>query len=583
MISFLDVDLALKYVEVCYKHDRFTECLRVANRFKQPSALLYKAKCFFKRYRGALSTYEHEKQQNVQNYLSILKDAKATVSLLGTALDKRSIDYEGKQQLDIAMMDVIRGLNELYKVTHPHCMLCLQTDVSLQKSHVYPRSLLKLIADTTEEREGGKVFTMANALSPKWHYHYSSPKDVRFFMLCSKCEDVVNKGGENDFFQNFFSQLYDSNGPCQLMEDTTVAYGPWLYNFCIGLVFRCIAATTGIPEVVNKYEIYDLFLNCRKFLLSSEKLNEDALPSVYFFVNSIEVPQQYEHCCIQEALTSPGYCTIQTTDLSEGHHTRPLKGHYILVHCGIINVLIKFSPANEALLPCNWKINPQAGEYTVPAEINKDKYIPEGVWTAFEEISKSFYDHITKSLFRKKDKPPREIKSQSSEGVEYQHIKHSTWNLPESYLDSPKSNTVISMLPAGFEIDCISSEVVLPQGYSLLLHSTFVSATTDEANITLLIGIKENAKSIDLDKLVPFVVLCRLASIGAFFVGYSISFDKDIYQYSSLCETDLVHASDEIQRAEKDAKSFIINSLPNALREKGFVNLKSLMYNHIHK
>ena len=584
MIFFSDIDSALKYIKNCYNHNRFAECIHVANRFKEPSALLYKAKCLFKIYRRALNLYELEKQQNIQQYLSILKDAKAAVSMLGTALDKNSIDKEGKEQLDIAMVNVIRGLNELYKVIHPHCMLCLRTDVSLQKSHVYPKSLLKVIADTTEEREGGKVFTMANALSPKWHYHYSSPKDVRYYMLCSHCEDVVNKGGENDFFQAFFSQLYDRNGPCRPTKETTVAYGPWLYHFCISLVFRCIAAVTGIPELVNKHEIYNLFLKCRKFLLSSEEPCDDTLPSVYFFINPNEVPNKYEHCCLQEALTSPGFCTIQTTDLSEGLQIRPLKGHYIMAHCGIINVLLKFSPADEVSIPCNWEINPQGGEYTIPAEINKDKDIPEGIWTAFEQVSKSFYDHIMKSLFRKKDKPPDVKKSRNSTGVECQSPKQPAWStIPQSYLDNPESISVINMLPPGFEIDCFSGKVILPQGFILLIHSTFVSATSDEANITLLIGVKECAKAKNLDKLVPFVVLCRFASIGACFVGYSVNFEKDICHFSNLCETDLIQNSDEIQLAEKDAKIFVRDSLPAALKEKGFVNLKSLIYNHIHK
>ena len=489
--------------------------------------------------------------------------------MLSTAMKKDCIDEEGKEQLDIAMMNVIRGINELNKVIHPRCMLCLCSDVKLQKSHVYPKSMLKEFSDSIEEREGGKLFTMINTsgLSPKWMYHYSSPKDVRYFMLCSQCEDVVNRGGEIDFLQSFFLQIYNKSEPSRVMEQTTVTYGPWLYHFCNSLVFRCIASGTGIPELVNKHEIYQLFLACREFLVSGKPSET----KFYLFINPVQVPPKYEHSCLREVLNAPGFFSIQTTDLSDGVLTKPLKAHFAIAHCGIINIIVKFSPAVDVTVPSNWEVNPQGGEFIIPAEKDREKDIPEGVWSVFQQVSKSCHRHIIESLFRKKDKPPEVKASQNFYNPQCPHQE--AWSerdiLTSEYLE-------MNMLPSGFEINYFSGAVILPQGFIVLTHHTFFSS--DEAEITLLVGAIESA-----NETVPFVIFCRFISLGGFFVGFSVKFENDAYQLSNLCETDPEKQPEEVQQGVKDAEKFINDSLPSALTKKGFANLQSLVYNHVYK
>lgn len=580
-----DKKSALKYIEGCYHYSKFHECQRVADAIsKEPLALLFKAKCSFKLYRRALSLYELEDlgQPNTQQYLAILKNIKAVLSMLSTALSKGYIDEEGKEQLDIAMMNLIRGSNELNRVMHPRCMLCLRCDVNLQKSHVYPRSLLKEFAESIEEREGGRLFTMINASSLKWLYHYSSPKDVRFFMLCSQCEDLVNKGGEIDFHQSFFLQIYNKSEPSQIMEQTTVAYGRWLYHFCISLVFRCIASSTGIPELVNKQEIYGLFLACREFLMSPDT-SDSTLPKVYLFINPTQVPPRYEHCCLREALNAPGFFTIQTAELSDGLAARPLKAHFAIAHCGIVNILLKFLPGDEVLFPSNWEINPQGGEYTIPAESDREKNIPEGIWSMFKQISKSFHHHITESLFRKKDKPPEvKISHHHSEIGTRQYPHQEAWSesgiLPNTYLQNPELFSIMNMLPAGFKIECFSGDVILPPHFIVLTHHTFMSA--DGVGVTLLVGVKESTNK---SMPIPFVIYCRLVTLGGLFVGFSVKVEKNTYQLKNLCETDLHQYSEEIQQDAEAAENFIVDFLPAALTKKGLANFQSLVHNYVCK
>ena len=569
----------------CYNYQKFHECQRIAESdaiCKEPTASLYRAKCLFQLYRKALNLYEFEKleQQNVQKYLGILKHVKTVISLLGAALQESYIDEEGKEQLDVAMMDIIRGSNELNKITHPRCMLCLRSDVSLQKSHVYPRSLLQEFAESIEEREGGKLFTMVNSTSPKWLYRYSSSKDVRYFMLCLQCEDLVNKGGEIHFHRVFFLKIYNKSEPSQVMKETTLTYGPWLYHFCISLVFRCITSATGIPEIVNRHEVYNLFLACRRFLVSPDEVSETTLPKVYLFINPTQVPKKFEHCCLREALNAPGFFTIQTTDLLDGFSVKPLKGHFAVAHCGIINILLKFYPADEVSLPSDWEVNPQGGIYTVPAEGDREKNIPEGVWSMFQQISKTYHHYIVQSLFQKKDRPPEVKKFTEIDTHQYPHQK--AWSksgiFPDSYLYNSESASLMSMLPSGFKIDCFTREVILPAKYSILTHHTFVSP--DEAKVTLLAGVVESDSSMPT----PFIIFCRFVSLGGFFVGFSVTdFDKTTYHLKNMCETDLNKFPEEIQQGATFAKEFISELFPPSLMKKGITSLQSLVYNHIYK
>ena len=185
--------------------------------------------------------------------------------------------------------------------------------------------------------------------------------------------------------------------------------------------------------------------------------------------------------------------------------------------------------------------------------------------------------HITNSLFRKKDKPPEVKTSTESQGYQYPHQE--AWNksgiLSQSYIYNPESFSVLNMLPTGFEI---SSEVILPPGFAVLTHHTYVS--TDEEDVTLLIGVKESKnESIP----VPFVIFCKFFSLGGFIVGFYVTFEKDTYLFNNMCETDLYHHSEEIQQSVKSAEKFINDVLPSSLAKKGFANLQSLVYNHVYK
>ena len=147
-----------------------------------------------------------------------MEDVKKVIEILGMALDQGKIDDDGRKYLDIAMMNLIRGSNELHKLKYSRCMLCLKGNRKLQKSHIYPRAGLKTLSENVEKREGDQLFTFVNA-PPKWQYQYSSPKTVTYFMLCSECEHLINTGGEMSFHKHFFVSLYDKENPSSFLEE----------------------------------------------------------------------------------------------------------------------------------------------------------------------------------------------------------------------------------------------------------------------------------------------------------------------------------------------------------------------------
>ena len=577
-----DINSALKYIEGCYLHGRLQECQRVAGMkliSNEPIASLYKAKSLFKLYKRALTVFQQgEPEQNPNKYHDIMKNAKAVVSKLSAAMMNNYIDEEGKEMLDISMMDVIKGSNELNKVSHPHCMLCLCSDADLQKSHVFPKAMLKEFAESVPGRVGERVFTAVNTsfLSPKFLYQYSSSKTLRFYMLCPKCEDLVNKGGEIDFLQSFFLRIFNKADPAKALEQSVVTYGPWLYHFCIGLVFRCIASVTGIPDHANKHEMYQLFLACRKFLVSPNDSCETTPPKVYLFVNPSEVPHKYEDSCIKEALNAAGFCSFQTSNLSNGVYSRQSKTHFVIAHCGIINVLVKFSP-DDYQLPSSWEVDQQGGTYVIPAEADREKDIPTGVWVVFQECSRSLHDHLTQCYFRKKDQPAEVISKEKFDTKEYSHLE--AWDkcgqlYPRAFLQNPAVFRRLNMLPPGFQINHSSRVINLPANFTVLIHQAFWSNVGQ--SITLLVGVEEPKKK---GIPAPFVIFYRLAAPNgvSMLMGFSVKIECSGYQLVNLCE--VIPHQEKLTFPEE----FIQKELSSTLAKKGFANLQSLVSFHAYK
>ena len=583
------LDDLLVYCDTTYKTSQFSDCIQMAEKITALakdkdqnmflSALVYKAKCMYRMYRQKLNLYELLCEQDAKKYRTIMDNVKTVIEILGMALDQNVIDDEGKKFLDIAMMNLVRGSNELNKLKYSRCMLCLRGNRKLQKSHIYPRAGLKTFSGSVERREGGKLFTVVNA-PPKWQYQYWSPKTVTFFMLCSECENIINTRGERDFHQHFFLSLYDNDNPQSFLEEKQIHYGPWLYHFCISLIFRGLASGAGVPEVVNDDEIYDLFTTCRNFLLNVAG-NGSNHPTLYVFINPAEVPDEYNTTILPGALNAPGFFTIQTEDLIEGLSLPPTNAHFAVAHFGKINILYKFSPSADATLPTEWKISPLCGTYNIPQESTRAIGIPPGVWKMFEAISKMWHSHIFGSLFLKKDKPPRELQVTTKaigaradhDVAEHPHIQAFSGSVAmnEDYLNNPTIFNVLSLLPDGFQIDYKSGKVVLPNPFIILTHHTYTKSDEDDGTvITLFVGIRQDQKK-------PIIILCRFVAQGGFYVGYAVN-DCDTLTLENLCETDLKQYPEVMQIASQNAEEFITTCLPQSLRRKGFNNLQCVLH-----
>lgn len=178
------------------------------------------------------------------------------VMLLGKAHDYHYIDTEGSKLLDFAMLDCLREANRLGDCNR--CMLC-RNRAELRSSHVVPFSVLnELSADRITNRN--KQVIIAADYSLKQPLTLRSPRQVAHKMLCGACENRLSLNAEAGFCEEFFK-------PITHRSSDSIPYGKWLYHFCVSMVFRGLSHNC-MSKWPNSSELYNVFLLCRKHLLS---------------------------------------------------------------------------------------------------------------------------------------------------------------------------------------------------------------------------------------------------------------------------------------------------------------------------
>lgn len=206
----------------CYQYHKYQKCIRlcdkikegkeVGNEYNQTANLLKGKACFYSYQRHIwniialqgkrMLPYDSEMANNFK------KMAKETIELLGNALDNSYIDEEGKQLLDLAMMDYVREINGLNDCGR--CILCLKkTKENLKSSHIIPKTILeRLIADEMRyiphDKRAFLVFRNRNC-NPK--QILQSAGEITYKLLCRNCEQILSSEGEQQF-ASVFSELY---------------------------------------------------------------------------------------------------------------------------------------------------------------------------------------------------------------------------------------------------------------------------------------------------------------------------------------------------------------------------------------
>lgn len=398
-------EMLVQLVESCYKcklYEKSIELTLVPSIADNNQAYLLKAKCLYNLYRR-----EHEylcrhyellsRQVADQKTDSCYSKAEECIRLLSVLLDNKAIDPEGSRMLDQAMLDYIHKTNKLNKLHR--CLLC-RTKGNLKRSHLWPKSFLKRYSLQAKGDFSSRIFVFC---IPRC-YKEKSPGELTYWMLCGKCEQRLSQNGEDKFSTDLFDLICHGSDK---RDDVHVSYGPWLYNFMIGLLFRSFIFFDLTAEN------YSIFLHCRHHLLSlpvkysqeadnltsNDKENpmdshidtaqtETDFLSPFLLINPTKIDVDHARkSMLVRALFDAGSAKIANCSIHTGKHDLSGQYHFIAIRLGNLNFLLKLEASTDYIPPPGSVISPSGGKLLVPAEKNRWDYIPEGLWVVIDKVA----------------------------------------------------------------------------------------------------------------------------------------------------------------------------------------------------
>ena len=489
-------------------------------------------------------------------------------------------DDELAMQFDMAMMECICGKNDLHQLSR--CMLCLKGGQKLKRSHIIPKSVLDNFRKAVKQYKGNKLFQLSSALkSSQFESKYFSDKTLTRYMLCEQCEALLNVGGEQPFYKDFFKKIYDPLNPECLTITHALSYKEWLYHFCLGYIFRGIAAFIGIPDVTNAVEFYTLFKLCRQYLLNKE-LEPKLLPKVHIFINPTSPPLEYRQHWTQEVLVGPAAFYFADRTLLDGVVSHYPEVHFFIAKVGIICILVRFSPSEGFELPMTSLIDPSGGTFVVPAEHERSVHLPLGIKELYSSCSQDERKRIQESMFRNDKFAPIPI----DEGSITKYSLRENFKLTEALTIDKQlfqeqaekdGGLFLKCLPQQFSLNHRHREVRFPATYKHLLHHHLhICEENINHHITIFIGIKHSPDEI----LEPFVVYYEYMPKQSFCFGCTISpQDCSVQQYISDMPLE-GYPQSVAERVKELAVMALPSLVPFAVKEGGFANLHSLLYHY---
>ena len=478
---FVDASSQLKYATGCYQFGHFHHCYELSNALivgdhsdeVATKALLLKGKSSFHRYQMEKDIPQHlPAKEYHQKHSFCYAKAREAILALGRLLDLNSLDQEGSKMLDVAMMDYTLATNNLKDTKR--CLLCRKKVKTLIRSHFCPKSLLSAFAKGSLLPKNQRIIdTKLDAIGQT-----KSPKEVAYFMFCPECEDVFSKYGETQFMPEFFNVIYDVENPVQT-DDRVVHYKEWLYQFCVGVIFRSMSLMSIKEYAINEDELYQTFTSCREYLLDLKTRGWSTLelPNIYILINpTTPRPQDSGFVFMNQILHSLYTYGVGRYDPCTAHDSFPLLVHYFFVHTGIINIIIKLSPSQNTSFPDAYLISREGGDYHIPEDSKRAKIIPTGMWKLFQHSSVEFYrswlersstTRVTGPIIM----PDEKLKTVYGMVSAVEKDLDSFGNVINPVPDATKP-MVINLLPKEI-VFVYNSLIKLPEGHKILLHLHF--------------------------------------------------------------------------------------------------------------
>ena len=574
------------YIEECYLNGYYSECVSECESFFQTSSLdesselytsimLTHAKALFH-----TNCVEQEMLKKcLPNEIRLATSAcyskiKQVIQELGSLFDRDQLDDEGSRVLDLSMIDYIYQSGRSCQ----RCLLCRKKS-DLKKSHIWPRALLEDFSSGVEMPKSRRVLLVKGHSQSK----YLSPKEVTFYVFCESCEGLLSKHGEAQFVPKFFRKIYDVAITGKSQSASTIEYGNWLYEFCIGIIFRGIAQRNML-KFVNSEEIYAVLVLCRSFLLECSKDTTSSAPKVgkldvFIMISPTEARgKDTESGFINRVLNMPALYGVEEIELNDGSVTIPRTAQFFIAHFGLINILTKFE-CSAYTFPIESKIDPSCGTFIVPENEHRKRVLPVGVWNLFLRLAQDFEVHwLTRSVeavekySRPEKKQPKKI---NEETFGFVSATQKDFEALKLHVGPPAPNNEykdVSFLPEQFKVHRSNrqSYIRLPKFHHVLLH--FLIPLKQEAQETMFLCVG-NDETYSYQK--PYVI-------------YHF-FQQDGFQLSAgffISPTDLTAQEFLPESAEKAEvgkvacvsvfRSYIPKLLSAILEQKGFFCFSSL-------
>ena len=405
------------------------------------------------------------------------------------------------------------------------CDLQSSATTSLRASHVFPNFILSRLAEAVPASYGARIchWDVYGAGQLKKKSQLLAPGACTLYMLCGKCEGILSSYGEAQFVRSFFDRIYDVTNPSMPKEAQSISYGPWLYLFCIGLIFRTLYIHPD--EVLNFDELYRLLCKCRECLLNVHCVESIlARPDVYLMISPTE-DHTDQSGLINMLLTGScvAYLGRFSLDVSIEFVLSQQQlsfAHFFLIHFGVFNILVKFSHSEAVKIERSFQVLASGGVYSVPANSERKHLLPKGVWTAFQFLSNEKEQDWLESA--EKTYIPVDVQKEAAaktfgilDNQEFDEGRLLRGILP-SLAGSPFE---VSILPTGFQVNVSNQQcpLVLPPDHSVLLHHTHGNT---QASVTVLLCV---GRSGAYSPSKPYIIYCTCQPNLVFCTGFFIS------------------------------------------------------------
>ena len=468
---------------------------------KHTSCKLFLGKLLFHQYRKEQRVLEYEKKyfttQDIYSAGRIkncYNNASKVITTFAFCISCGVIDEEAYSMLNKALMDYVRETTGLKEIKF--CYICFRRS-PVRKSHLCPQSVFKIISENVNKMDASRTGYRVTSLTNR--HLITTPKTEAKWLMCDSCEQKLSRNGEQQFvsllFHNVFPEVKSSN----------IEYGIWLYEFCVGLFFRCLSGVRNFG-VSNESEVFKFIQACRKFLNDLEETDVNTRAAYlkewefFIYVNVVPSFEKYTHRA--EVLCSLLYScyTVQLSlyDLISGTMGTCHTVYFAMIIIGNVTFIVKFKPDKLSLLPESYnKISACEGVLKVPNDKQRWDDLLPGVATNIKDAVNLFQSRNLEIEWGKIKLAP---KDRSMLPADCDHFSEDDTSRKFGSL-SVSANTgafskfleesivTVNLLPEGFSLNKDLGTVSLPQGHVIMYH---IHEETTKNALFLSSGLKHD-------------------------------------------------------------------------------------------